>query len=84
MGSGNSKPAERVFDGGETPVRFSNNLVESLQFPARTQEKSLEVQVQSRVESELQRLQSQESRILADLESKLSESDKGWGYEGVK
>ncbi|KAG0135856.1 hypothetical protein HOY82DRAFT_600008 [Tuber indicum] len=86
MGSGNSKPAERVFDGSETPVRFSNNLVESLQLSSETnstREKSLEIQVQSRVESELQRLHSRESQILVDLESRLSESDKDGDTKGL-
>ncbi|KAG0636070.1 hypothetical protein HOY80DRAFT_979371 [Tuber brumale] len=70
MGSGNSKPAERVFDGSETPTNS-------------TRGKSLEVQVQSRVESELQRLHSQESQILVDLESKLSASDKDGDMKGL-
>ncbi|CAZ86098.1 unnamed protein product [Tuber melanosporum] len=70
MGSGNSKPAERVFDGSETPTNS-------------TREKSLEIQVQSRVESELQRLHSRESQILVDLESRLSESDKDGDTKGL-
>ncbi|PWW72362.1 hypothetical protein C7212DRAFT_336626 [Tuber magnatum] len=69
MGSGNSKPAEHVFDGSETPTNS-------------TREKSLEIQIQSRVENELQRLQSRESQILVDLESKLSESDKNGDTKG--
>ncbi|RPB04103.1 hypothetical protein L873DRAFT_1667696 [Choiromyces venosus 120613-1] len=63
MGSSNSKPEDHVFDGSDTPTNS-------------TREKSLEIRIQSRVESELQRLSSRESQILADLESKLSETDK--------
>ena len=48
-----------------------------------TREKSLEIQIQSRVESELQRLQSRESQILVDLESKLSEADKNGDTKGL-
>lgn len=48
-----------------------------------TREKSLEIQIQSRVESELQRLQSRESQILVDLESKLSETDKNGDTKGL-
>ncbi|KAL0638115.1 hypothetical protein Q9L58_002896 [Maublancomyces gigas] len=81
MGSGSSKPTEHVFYG-ETPVRFSNDLVESLQSSSEsdsTREKALELHIQSRVESELQRLQSRESQILNDLEAKLSAEDKEHG-----
>jgi len=48
-----------------------------------TRGKSLEIQIQSRVESELQRLQSRESQILVDLESKLSETDKNGDTKGL-
>ncbi|KAH8151684.1 uncharacterized protein LAJ45_04306 [Morchella importuna] len=81
MGSGNSKPTEHVFYG-ETPVRFSNDLVESLQSSSETdstREKTLELHIQSRVESELQRLQQRESQILNDLEEKLTAEDKKHG-----
>ncbi|KAL7270181.1 hypothetical protein RUND412_007121 [Rhizina undulata] len=75
MGAGNSKPTEHVFYG-ETPVRFSNSLVTTLQSSSETdstRQKALEFEVQSRVNSELQRLQTRESQLLQDLEARISE-----------
>ncbi|CUS07567.1 unnamed protein product [Tuber aestivum] len=88
MGSGNkgriANPESP--NSSEIPVRFSNNLVEALQSSSETnstREKSLEIEVQSRVESELQRLKSRESQFLVDLESKLPENDKNGDTKGL-
>ncbi|MCJ1363761.1 hypothetical protein MMC16_002870 [Acarospora aff. strigata] len=78
MGSGASKTSpqssQHVF-ASETPVRFSQELVDSLQASTETdltREKTLELHIQSRVAEELQRLEARESQILKDLEDKIS------------
>ncbi|KAI9870063.1 MAG: hypothetical protein M1830_004718 [Pleopsidium flavum] len=78
MGSGTSKSSpqssQHVF-ASETPVRFSQELVDSLQASTETdstREKTLELHIQSRVAEELQRLEARESQILKDLEEKIS------------
>ncbi|KAF2810026.1 DUF1690-domain-containing protein [Mytilinidion resinicola] len=79
MGNGNSKPtseqSQHVF-AADAPVRFSNELVDSLQNSNQsdsTRSKTLELQIQSRVTSELEKLQAQESAKLAQLSESLSD-----------
>ncbi|TVY52443.1 MICOS complex subunit mic19 [Lachnellula cervina] len=78
MGSGSSKPAaaptSQVWTS-ETPVRFSNGLVDSLQSSPETDStraKTLELHIQSRVNSELKRLQEQAAKEYAELQSQIS------------
>ncbi|KAI9830335.1 MAG: hypothetical protein M1819_005716 [Sarea resinae] len=72
MGSGASKPSQSsqyVF-ASETPVRFSQELVDSFQKSPETDStraKTLELQIQSRVTAELEKLQARESKLLDDL-----------------
>jgi len=79
MGNGNSKPSaeqsQHVFTA-DGPVRFSNELVDSLQNSNQsdsTRSKTLELQIQSRVTSELEKIQAQESARLAELAETLSD-----------
>ncbi|KAI9817536.1 MAG: hypothetical protein M1827_001147 [Pycnora praestabilis] len=83
MGSNTSKPSasssQHVF-ASETPVRFSQELVNSLQTNPETdstREKTLELHIQERVAQELERLQARESQMLKDLEDKISTSPDG-------
>ncbi|TVY26991.1 MICOS complex subunit [Lachnellula hyalina] len=78
MGSGSSKPAaaptSQVWTS-DTPVRFSNGLVDSLQSSPETDStraKTLELHIQSRVNSELKRLQEQAAKEYEELQSKIS------------
>ncbi|KAI9786400.1 MAG: hypothetical protein M1839_006860 [Geoglossum umbratile] len=79
MGSSASKQptgqaSEHVFAAG-TPVRFSQELIESLQSNPETdstREKTLELHIQSRVAAELEKLRERESRLLKDLEEQIS------------
>ncbi|TGZ83832.1 DUF1690-domain-containing protein [Ascodesmis nigricans] len=69
MGSSASKP-ETVFHG-QTPVRFSSDLLTTLENSSEsdsTREKALELHIQNRVAAELRRLEERESEILASLE----------------
>ncbi|KAI9863091.1 MAG: hypothetical protein M1813_003911 [Trichoglossum hirsutum] len=83
MGSSASKPtagqtSEHVFAAklsSGTPVRFSQELIGSLQSSPETdstREKTLELHIQSRVASELERLRERESRLLKELEEQIS------------
>ncbi|KAH8811399.1 putative altered inheritance of mitochondria protein 13, mitochondrial [Xylogone sp. PMI_703] len=78
MGSGPSKPdtvpATQVWSS-ETPVRFSQDLVNSLQANPETDStraKTLELHVQSRVAAELKRLEESTNAKLAEIEAKIS------------
>ncbi|OCK78649.1 DUF1690-domain-containing protein [Lepidopterella palustris CBS 459.81] len=78
MGAENSKPtsenSQYVF-AADAPVRFSNELVDSLQNSTQsdsTRSRNLEFQIQSRVTSELEKLQAQESAKLSTLSESLS------------
>ncbi|KAI9828312.1 MAG: hypothetical protein M1832_002740 [Thelocarpon impressellum] len=78
MGSGGSKAApqssQHVFSS-ESPVRFSQELVDSLQDSPETDTtrmKTQELHIQARVAEELQRLQAREAQALRDLEDKIS------------
>jgi len=81
MGSGSSKPATAPTSHvwtSETPVRFSQELVDSLQASTETDStraKSLELHVQKRVASELRRLQERTERDLEDLKLKISAAE---------
>ncbi|CAF9911095.1 hypothetical protein IMSHALPRED_009923 [Imshaugia aleurites] len=78
MGSGSSKPApsstQHVFSS-ETPVRFSQDLVNALQASPETDStraKDLESHIQSRVAAELARLDARTTQELKDLEARIS------------
>ncbi|TVY45655.1 MICOS complex subunit [Lachnellula occidentalis] len=78
MGSGSSKPAaaptSQVWTS-ETPVRFSNGLVDTLQSSPETDStraKTLELHIQARVNAELKRLQEQAAKEYEELQSKIS------------
>ncbi|KAF2655769.1 hypothetical protein K491DRAFT_657652 [Lophiostoma macrostomum CBS 122681] len=83
MGAENSKPASQVSQhvfSSDTPVRFSNELVDSLQKNTTTdstRSKQQELQYQLRLTSELEKLRDQEAQNLSKLTESLSaESDK--------
>ncbi|KAF7853224.1 hypothetical protein EAF04_010726 [Stromatinia cepivora] len=78
MGSGASKPEEppkaQVWSS-ETPVRFSEQLINSLQSSSEsdsTRAKTLELHIQARVASELKKLQERASKDFEELTAKLS------------
>lgn len=78
MGSGSSKPApsstQHVFSS-ETPVRFSQDLVDALQASPETDStraKDLELHIQSRVAAELARIDAETTQELKDLEARIS------------
>ncbi|KAA6413938.1 MAG: hypothetical protein FRX48_02300 [Lasallia pustulata] len=78
MGQSSSKPppssTQHVF-ASETPVRFSQELVDALQASPETDStraKDLELHIQSRVAAELSRLEAEQSRALRELEEKIS------------
>lgn len=78
MGSGSSKPApsstQHVFSS-DTPVRFSQDLVNALQASPETDStraKDLELHIQSRVAAELARLDAEATQDLKDLEDRIS------------
>ncbi|KAF4635914.1 hypothetical protein G7Y89_g2188 [Cudoniella acicularis] len=78
MGSGSSKPAEAPTSQvwkSDTPVRFSTELVDSLQSSPETDStraKTLELHIQSRVASELKKLQDRAAKDFEELQSKIS------------
>ncbi|CAL5869066.1 uncharacterized protein PFLUO_LOCUS3294 [Penicillium psychrofluorescens] len=80
MGAGSSKPeaatdSKHVFSSN-SPVQFSSNLVEALQSSSETDSsraKTLELEIQSRVASELARLREREQQTLAEIEKRLAE-----------
>ncbi|PGH26377.1 hypothetical protein AJ80_01875 [Polytolypa hystricis UAMH7299] len=84
MGAGGSKPAatgagtKHVFTS-DTPVQFSQGLVESLQSSSETdfsRSQTLELHIQSRVTEELERIRARESQTLADLEKRLADESQ--------
>ncbi|KAF2083605.1 DUF1690-domain-containing protein [Saccharata proteae CBS 121410] len=82
MGAGNSKPdgqvPQHVFSAN-APVRFSSELVDSLQSSPQsdsTRTKALELQVQSRVTSELEKLRDAEAARLREIQEQISSEDK--------
>jgi len=69
MGNNPSKPTEHIFYG-ETPVQFSSNLVSTLegsQESDSTRQKLSDLHIAQLVQSELQRLQSREDAVFAEL-----------------
>ncbi|KAI9750147.1 MAG: polynucleotide adenylyltransferase [Chaenotheca gracillima] len=86
MGAGSSKPdgerSQHVF-ASETPVQFSQGLVESLQRNPEsdsTREKTRELHIQARVAEELQRLQAHESQLLKEFEEQMSSDNSVEDY----
>ncbi|KAJ9635472.1 hypothetical protein H2199_008475 [Coniosporium tulheliwenetii] len=81
MGAGNSKPegqtSQHVF-AADTPIRFSNELVEKLQSSPEsdtTRAKNLEAQIQARITAELEKIQSIESaRFNKVFEEKIADA----------
>lgn len=77
MGSGSSKPtapSSQVWSS-EQPVRFSQELIDSLQASTEsdtTRAKTLELHIQSRVAAELKALQERASKDFEALQSKIS------------
>ncbi|KAI9846467.1 MAG: hypothetical protein M1838_001251 [Thelocarpon superellum] len=62
----------------ESPVRFSQELVDSLQSSPETdstRERTQELHIQSRVAEELRRLQARESDMLRELEDQISAAE---------
>ncbi|KAJ9666729.1 hypothetical protein H2201_003133 [Coniosporium apollinis] len=86
MGAGNSKPegqtSQHVF-AADTPIRFSNELVEKLQSSPEsdtTRAKNLEAQIQARITAELEKIQSIESarfnKVFEEVSAEPSPSDE--------
>ncbi|KAF1808593.1 putative altered inheritance of mitochondria protein 13, mitochondrial [Eremomyces bilateralis CBS 781.70] len=78
MGAGNSKPAsdasQHVFSA-DSPVRFSHDLVESLQKSPQSdsiRNQALELHIQTRLASELEKAQADSAAHLAQLSTQLS------------
>ncbi|CAL3962682.1 unnamed protein product [Diplocarpon coronariae] len=81
MGSGSSKPdtapKTQVWTS-ETPVRFSQGLVDSLQSSPEsdsTRAKTLELHIQARVSQELKKLQERASADFEELSAKISAAE---------
>ncbi|CAD6506444.1 BgTH12-07370 [Blumeria graminis f. sp. triticale] len=78
MGANPSKtldPPQTLVWKSDTPVQFSQTLLNSLQASPEsdsTRAKALELQIQSRVNAELQRLQSDASKEYTDLQARIS------------
>ncbi|TKX18871.1 hypothetical protein C1H76_8954 [Elsinoe australis] len=82
MGSGGSKPAgdpsQHVFSA-ETPVRFSQQVLDQLQNSPETDStraRNLEYQVQQRVQAELERIRDIEASRLVDLTASITPADE--------
>ncbi|EEQ27690.1 hypothetical protein McanMca71_000197 [Microsporum canis] len=82
MGAGASKPADsektrkHVFTS-DSPVQFSQGLVDSLQSSSETdssRSQSLELHIQARVAEELNRIRARERQTLADIEKRIAAS----------
>ncbi|KAJ4356286.1 uncharacterized protein N0V89_004317 [Didymosphaeria variabile] len=77
MGAENSKPASDVSQhvfSSDTPVRFSNGLVDSLQKNTQTdstRSKQQELQYQQRLTQELEKLREKEAQNLSELSKTL-------------
>ncbi|KEF61151.1 uncharacterized protein A1O9_02716 [Exophiala aquamarina CBS 119918] len=80
MGAGQSKPddsTKHVFSS-DTPIQFSQELVDSLQASSETNStraKSLELHIAQRVAAELEKLKAQESEVLEDIRKKIASGD---------
>ncbi|EGD83839.1 hypothetical protein H112_07519 [Trichophyton rubrum D6] len=82
MGAGTSKPADSEKGGkhvfsSNSPVQFSQVLVESLQSSSETdasRSQSLELHIQARVAEELNRIRERETQTLADIEKRIAAS----------
>ncbi|KAE8450254.1 hypothetical protein EG329_006682 [Mollisiaceae sp. DMI_Dod_QoI] len=81
MGSGSSKPdsapKSQVWTA-ETPVRFSQGLVDSLQSSPEsdsTRSKTLELHIQARVAEELKQLQDRATKEFEELQAKISAAE---------
>ncbi|KAK0121664.1 hypothetical protein ONS95_009951 [Cadophora gregata] len=81
MGSGSSKPdtapKTQVWTS-ETPVRFSQGLVDSLQSSSETDStraKTLELHIQARVSEELKKLQDKAAKDFEELSAKISAAE---------
>ncbi|KAF2005252.1 hypothetical protein P154DRAFT_483917 [Amniculicola lignicola CBS 123094] len=78
MGAGNSTPATEVTQhvfSSDAPVRFSNELVDSLQKNTQTdsaRSKQQELQFQQRLTSELEKLREKEAQSFGELTESLS------------
>ncbi|MCJ1231594.1 hypothetical protein MMC12_008272 [Toensbergia leucococca] len=73
----NGPSHSQLMTSSETPVRFSQDLVDALQASPETDStraKDLELHIQSRVASELSRLEAEQSQALAELEDRISNS----------
>jgi len=81
MGAGSSKPedvSKHVF-ASDTPVSFSQELIESLQASNETDSsraKTLELHIAQRVASELEKLQKRETEALESLRGKLTAEEE--------
>ncbi|MCJ1233473.1 hypothetical protein MMC14_001431 [Varicellaria rhodocarpa] len=80
MGQESSKippsSTQHVFSS-ETPVRFSQELIDALQSSPETDStraKDLELHIQSRVNAELSRLEAEQTKALKELEEQISAS----------
>ncbi|KAF2190513.1 hypothetical protein K469DRAFT_746993 [Zopfia rhizophila CBS 207.26] len=78
MGAGNSKPVNEISQhifSSDAPVRFSNELVDSLQKNTQTdstRSKQQELQYQTRLTAELEKLRDQEAQNLSKVSETLS------------
>ncbi|MCJ1396423.1 hypothetical protein MMC18_009313 [Xylographa bjoerkii] len=78
MGQGTSKsssPSTQHVFTSDTPVRFSQELIDALQASPETDStraKDLELHIQSRVNAELSRLEAEQTRTLRELEEHIS------------
>ncbi|MCJ1403622.1 hypothetical protein MMC11_006845 [Xylographa trunciseda] len=78
MGQGTSKsssPSTQHVFASDTPVRFSQELIDALQASPETDStraKDLELHIQSRVNAELSRLEAEQTRALRELEEQIS------------
>ncbi|KAF8540236.1 hypothetical protein BDD12DRAFT_834365 [Trichophaea hybrida] len=89
MGTTTSKPNAPIVLHGETPVRFSSTLVNTLTSTSEsdsTREKQLELHIQSRVAEELAKLEEREEKILRGVQERIEsgKEEGGLGREKVK
>nr|POE79494.1 micos complex subunit mic19 [Quercus suber] len=74
MGNGGSKPEQHTFNA-DAPVRFSQSVIDSLQRSPdtdSTRAQQTELKIQTRVNSELQRLRDTQDKQLSELTSSLT------------
>jgi len=77
MGAGGSKPegSSRHVFASDTPVQFSQELVDSLQASSETdstRHKSFDLQIAERVREELEKIQAREQSALEELTAKIA------------